>query len=92
MTMRGRPLTPEVKKAIVSVKHYFDEYVAGESIETSIQRTASDIGVGEATAKRVMADHTWMNLTSTRIIVMISFGIQEKMAPGFRSLQVRVSV
>ena len=57
MTVRGRPLTPEVKKAIVSVKQYFDQYVAGEIIETSTQRTASAMGVGEATVKRIMADY-----------------------------------
>lgn len=57
MTVRGRPLTSEVKKAIVSVKQYFDQYVAGETIETSTQRTASAVGVGEATVKRIMADY-----------------------------------
>ena len=57
MTVRGRPLTPEVKKAIVSVKQYFDQHVAGEITETSTQRTASAIGVGEATVKRIMADY-----------------------------------
>ena len=55
--MRGKPLTPEVEKVIVSVKQYFDQSVSGEIIETSTQRTASAIGVGEATVKRIMADY-----------------------------------
>ena len=33
----------------------------------------------------------WMNLTSTRTIAMISFGIEVKMALGSGSLQARVN-
>ena len=57
MTARGRPLTPELKKAIVSVKQYFDQCGTEEILEASTQRTASAIGVGEATVKRIMADY-----------------------------------
>jgi len=52
---RGKPLTPEVKKLVVSVKHYFDQ--AGlEPYEPSVNRTAAAIGIGVATVKRIMAD------------------------------------
>ena len=56
MSAKGRPLTPEVKKVIVSVKQYFDQFVTDKGEKTSTQQTASAVGVGEATVKRIMAD------------------------------------
>jgi len=53
---RGSPLTPELKKLIVSVKQYFDQNKLSP-IEASTKRTAAAIGVGVATVKRVMADY-----------------------------------
>ena len=57
MSVRGRALTAEVKKAIVSIKGYFDQYPTGEKSKTSTQRTASAVGVGEASVKRILADY-----------------------------------
>lgn len=52
---RGKPLTPEVKKLAVSVKHYFDQAEL-EPYEPSVNRTAAALGIGVATVKRIMAN------------------------------------
>ena len=52
---RGRPLTPETKKLVVSVKQYFDRNKF-KPMEPSVKRTADAFGIGIATVKRVMAD------------------------------------
>jgi len=53
---RGKPLTVETKKIIVSIKHYFDskKFIPKES---STKRTAAALGIGEATVKRILADY-----------------------------------
>jgi transposase len=56
MSSRGRPLTPEVKKIVVSVKQYFDK-VKIAPVEPSVNRTANALGIGVATVKRIMADY-----------------------------------
>ncbi len=57
MARQGSPLTPEVKKCIVSVKEYFDRCrnESDEEESSSVQRTANALDVGIATVKRVMA-------------------------------------
>ena len=52
---RGKPLTPETKKLIVSLKQYFDRNKF-KPIEPSTKRTADALGIGIATVKRIMAD------------------------------------
>ena len=54
---RGKPLKPEEKYAIVSVKNYFDlnRKELGFS-ENSVQLTADALEMGVSTVKRVMAD------------------------------------
>ena len=52
---RGRPLKPETKKLVVSVKQYFDRNKF-KPMEPSVKRTADAFGIGIATVKRVMAD------------------------------------
>ena len=56
ISSRGRPLTPETKKVVVSVKQYFDGKKF-KPIEPSVKRTADALGIGVATVKRVMADY-----------------------------------
>ena len=54
---RGKPLTPEEKYAIVSVKGYFDRNRKEFGCpENSVQLTADALGVGVSTIKRIMAD------------------------------------
>lgn len=55
---KGKPLSSEVKKFIVSVKQYFDRNKAdfGQT-ELSAQMTADALGIGAATVHRVMADY-----------------------------------
>ncbi|MCP3921050.1 MAG: hypothetical protein GY714_00545 [Desulfobacterales bacterium] len=53
---RGKPLTPETKKLIVSIKQYFDSNKL-KPMEPSTKRTADAFGVGIATVKRIMADY-----------------------------------
>jgi transposase len=53
---RGKPLAPEIKKLVVSVKQYFDRNKF-EPIEPSPKRTADALGIGIATVKRIMADY-----------------------------------
>jgi transposase len=55
---QGRPLSPELKRAIVLVKDYFDR-TKGDVREqecASAERAAHALGVGIATGKRIMAD------------------------------------
>ena len=58
MAMRGSPLTPEFKRAIVLLKDYFDRTKDDlrERACSSTERAANALGVGLATVKRVMAD------------------------------------
>lgn len=55
-SIRGKPLTPEAKKIVVSVKQYFDRNKFKPS-ESSTKRAADAIGIGQATVKRIMADY-----------------------------------
>ncbi len=58
MANRGKALTPDVKKVIVSVKHYFDRFKSKNEVsEPSVQRTADAANIGIATVKRIMADY-----------------------------------
>ncbi len=54
---RGKPLEPGEKRAIVSVKNYFDhnKKVFGVT-ESSVQLTADALEIGVSTVNRVMAD------------------------------------
>ena len=56
VSSRGRPLSPETKKVVVSVKQYFDGKKF-QPIEPSVKRTADALGIGVATVKRIMADY-----------------------------------
>ena len=55
ISRKGSPLTPEIKKLVVSVKQYFDKAKL-KPYEPSAKRTAESIGIGVATVKRIMAD------------------------------------
>ena len=55
-SIRGKALTPEAKKNVVSVKLYFDQNKFQPS-ESSTKRTAAALGIGQATVKRIMADY-----------------------------------
>ena len=57
ISTRGRPLSPEAKKAVVSVKKYFDAKKL-KPMEPSVKRTADALGIGLATVKRIMADYS----------------------------------
>jgi len=58
MATKGKALTPEVKKLVVSVKNYFDHYKKKKNVSTSsTQRTADAMDIGVATVKRLMADY-----------------------------------
>jgi transposase len=52
----GKPLTPETRKLVVSVKHYFDQNKF-KPMEASAQRTAEALGIGIASVKRIMANY-----------------------------------
>jgi hypothetical protein len=56
ISSRGRPLSPETKKLVVSVKQYFDGKKL-KPMEPIVKRTADALGIGVATVKRVMADY-----------------------------------
>ena len=56
ISCRGKPLSPEVRKLVVSVKRYFDQNKF-KPTEPSTKRTANALGIGEATVKRIMADY-----------------------------------
>jgi len=53
ISSRGRPLSPETKKHVVSVKQYFDGKKL-KPMEPSVKRTADALGIGVATVKRVI--------------------------------------
>ena len=53
---RGKPLSPEAKKLVVSVKQYFDRNQF-MPMEPSTKRAADAFGIGTATVKRIMADY-----------------------------------
>ncbi len=55
---KGKPLCPEEKKLLVSVKQYFDRNKSEfGSSESATQMTADALGVGLATVNRVMASY-----------------------------------
>ena len=53
---RGKPLSPEIKKLVVSVKQYSDRNKS-EPTEPGPKRTADAVGIGIATVRRIMADY-----------------------------------
>ncbi len=53
---QGKPLTPDVKKLIVLMKHYFDRKDQKKA-KSSAEHTADAAGIGVATVKRIMADY-----------------------------------
>jgi transposase len=53
---KGKPLTPEIKKVVVSVKLYFDSNKFTPT-KPSVNRTADALGIGVASVKRIMADY-----------------------------------
>lgn len=57
---QGKALTPEGKKAIVSLKEYFDRTKNDlqEQSSPSVQKVANALGFGIATIKRTMADYS----------------------------------
>ncbi|MCP4392717.1 MAG: hypothetical protein GY804_00325 [Alphaproteobacteria bacterium] len=57
---QGKALTSEDKKAIVSLKEYFDRTVHDlqEQASPSVQKVANALGFGIATVKRTMADYS----------------------------------
>jgi len=56
VSCRGKPLTPEVKKLVISVKQYFDQNKF-DPMESSVKRAADSLGIGVATVKRILADY-----------------------------------
>jgi transposase len=56
ISCRGKPLSPEIKKIVVSVKKYFDQNKLAPA-EPSVKRTADALGISVATVKRIMADY-----------------------------------
>ena len=56
---KGKPLTPEVKKLVVSAKKYFDRSKLEKKLQDnpSTKQTADALGIGEASVKRIMADY-----------------------------------
>jgi transposase len=56
ISCRGRALTSETKKLVVSVKQYFDNNKF-KPMEPSVKRTADALSIGVATVKRIMADY-----------------------------------
>ena len=56
--IRGKPLCPQEKQLLVSVKHYFDRNKSDFGCkESSAQMTADALGLGVATVNRVMANY-----------------------------------
>lgn len=53
---RGKPITPEIKSLVVSVKQYFDRNKIKPKISSTI-RTSEAIGIGTASVKRILADY-----------------------------------
>ena len=67
-SIQGRPITPEVKKLIVSVKHYFDRNKSEiRKTNSSVQLTADAFAIGVATIKRVMADYNRGKYSANRL-------------------------
>ena len=56
VSCRGKPLSPEIKKLTVSVKHYFDRNKLSPA-KPSVKRTSDALGIGIATVKRIMAEY-----------------------------------
>lgn len=56
ISCRGRALSPELKKTVVTVKEYFDKNKL-LPLKPSAERTADVLGIGVATVKRIMADY-----------------------------------
>ena len=55
---RGKPLCPEEKKMLISVKHYFDRNrIEFGSSDTSAQMAADALSVYLSTINRVMASY-----------------------------------
>ncbi len=56
--IKGKPLCPEEKKFLVSVKQYFDRNKSEfGSSESAAQMTADALGIGLATVHRIMASY-----------------------------------
>jgi transposase len=58
LNQQGRATSPDIKKAIVRIKQYFDHTKSDivEQERPSIERTADALGIGLGTVRRVMAD------------------------------------
>jgi len=56
ISSRGKALSPEIKKLVVSAKQYFDNNELTPK-EPSVKRTADVFGIGIASVKRIMADY-----------------------------------
>ena len=58
LDIKGRPLCAEERRAIVTLKEYFDRNKAMLNIrDSSTQMVADALGVGLATVDRVMANY-----------------------------------
>ena len=55
-SVRGKPLSSEAKKIMISAKLYFDIHKSTPP-QSSTRRTAEALGIGEASVKRVMAKY-----------------------------------
>lgn len=56
--LRGKPLEPGEKRAIVNLKKYFDHHKQQFGlIESTVELTADALQIGVSTVKRVMADY-----------------------------------
>ena len=54
---KGSPISPEIKKATVQLKEYFDRNRDDfGSLETSVEMTSDALGIGVASVKRILAD------------------------------------
>jgi hypothetical protein len=55
--IKGKPLYPEEKQLLISVKHYFDRNKAEFGArESAAQMTSDALSIGLATVNRVMAN------------------------------------
>ena len=59
MGIQGKPLSPEYKKIIVKLKHYFDRTCkdTAEQQSSSVEKVTNALEVGIATVRQVMADY-----------------------------------
>ena len=58
MAIRGKALTSEIKKSVVSAKKYFDLCRNLDNARiSSVQKVADALSIGVATVKRIMADY-----------------------------------